>query len=89
MILLGPALAVGGILRIANHRQVNGEIEQRHSSLPLAIAPGEVQPLNSFFPLAPAPQHLVIVYNAGGSEYRLLLDTREALGDLHLKSSDD
>ena len=85
-ILLGPAVAVGGVLRWRNNRAVNNEIIRRHSPIPMAIAESEITPLTAFFPLAPSPRILEIAYRNSSGEHILELDISAALAGLHINS---
>jgi hypothetical protein len=84
LLLLGPALAVGGIVRGVNNSKVNNEIELRQTTLPLEIpASGEIG-LDVFFPLAPSPGIVELVYADASGEHSLIIDTSEALDGLHI-----
>ena len=48
--------------------------------MPLEIPPSQ----DLFFPLVPSPTHLEVIYTDSDNEYRLVIDTREALNGLHL-----
>jgi len=85
LLLLGPALAVGGIMRGVNNSKVNNEIELRQTILPLEIQAGEETNLDVFFPLAPSPGIVELIYADATGEHRLIIDTSEALGGLHIE----
>ena len=85
LLLAGPALAIGGIVRGANNGKVDREIQRRRTALPMVVAPGETRVLDVFFPLAPAPIEVTITYADRRGEHRLTLDTRAALSGLHLE----
>jgi len=87
LLLLGPALAVGGIVRGVNNSKVNNEIERRQTVLPLEIPAGEKLGLNVFFPLAPSPKVVELVYADATGEHSLIIDTSEALSGLHVETS--
>ncbi len=79
-----PAFGVAGIMRGVHNSQVNGEIGKRHTAFPQTIVAGVEQPMDLFFPLAPAPQRIEIDYMDGSSAHRLEIDTSAALTGLHL-----
>jgi len=89
LLLLGPALAVGGIVRGVNNSKVNNEIERRQTVLPLEIPAGEKLGLNVFFPLAPSPKVVELVYADAAGEHILMIDTSEALNGLHVEASEE
>jgi len=86
LLLLGPALAVGGIVRGVNNGKVNNQIELRQTLLPLAISADEERVINAFFPLAPSPKMVELTYVDATGEHRLLIDTSVALNGLHIES---
>jgi len=88
LLLLGPALAVGGILRGVNNRRVDDEIQRRRTVLPLTVPPGQQQPLDVFVPIAPGPVQVDLFYVDDEGEHRLTFDTRAVLAGLHLESKD-
>ena len=83
-LLIGPALAVGGIVKGANNSKVAREIAARHTDLPLAIEAGDVRMLDLFFALGPSPQRVELTYADADGEHVLVIDTREALLGLHI-----
>ena len=87
LLLLGPALAVGGIVRGVNNSKVNNQIELRQTVLPLEIPAGEELSLNVFFPLAPSPTMVVLTYTDAGGENSLVIDTSTALYGLHIDAA--
>lgn len=86
LLLLGPALAVGGVLRAANNSEVNKQIELRQSALPVVVAAGETRQLDMFFPLAPSPRALTLHYTDADGERTLPIDTSSALNGLHMEA---
>ncbi len=84
LLLLGPALAVGGIVRGVNNSAVNKQIEQRQTVLPLEISASEELTLDVFFPLAPSPGMVEVIYTDANSENSLIIDTSAALNGLHI-----
>lgn len=84
LLLIGPALAVGGVVRGLNNSAVNKEIEQRRTKLPLTIEPGTEQKLDLFFPVSPSPKRVELIYTDASGEHRLLIDTSGVLSGLHL-----
>ena len=86
LIILGPALAVGGIVRGVNNSKVNEQIEVRQSRLPLALPAGETLLVHVFFPIAPSPRQIEIAYADDSGKYMAVVDTANALEGLHLDS---
>ncbi|MGB5510196.1 MAG: hypothetical protein WBM87_00650 [Woeseiaceae bacterium] len=84
LLLLGPALAVGGIVRGVNNSKVNNQIELRQTLLPAEIPASEEAQLDVFFPLAPSPKMIELYYFDAAGEHRLVIDTRTALDGLHI-----
>ncbi|MEM8983896.1 MAG: hypothetical protein AAGC71_12775 [Pseudomonadota bacterium] len=80
----GPVLAVGSIIRSGRNRRVNREIAARQSSLPIGVNPGEPLQLNLFLPVTPAPQSVHIRYRVADDERTLTLPVSDVLGRLHL-----
>jgi hypothetical protein len=89
LLLLGPALAVGGIVRGVNNSKVNSQIEVRQTLLPHELAAGEKLELDVFFPLAPSPRLLEITYSDATGEHVLVIDTSAALDGLHIEAGKD
>ena len=87
LLLLGPALAVGGIVRGVNNSKVNNQIELRQTVLPLEIPAGEELSLDVFFPLAPSPTMVVLTYTDASGEHSLVIDTSTALDGLHIDAA--
>jgi hypothetical protein len=83
-LLAAPIIAFVGIKRGVNNSKVNKEIIRRETMLPLKIPASQELSANLFFPLSPSPTHVEIIYTNAEDEYRLLIDTQEALGGLHL-----
>lgn len=86
ILLLGPALAVGGIVRGVRNSAVNKQIEQRQTTLPLEVAAGGEIALDVFFPLAPSPAMVEVIYTDANGENSLIVDTSVALHGLHMNS---
>lgn len=84
LLLLGPALAVGGVVRGVNNSKVNSQIELRQTAMPLEISAGEEIGLDVFFPLAPSPKLVELIYTDATGEHRLVIDTGEVLDGLHI-----
>ncbi len=89
LLLLGPAVAVGGIARGVNNSAVNKQIEQRQTTLPLGVPAGGEVALDVFFPLAPSPGMVEVVYTDAHGENSLFIDTSAALHGLHIPSPTD
>jgi len=84
LLLLGPALAVGGVVRGVNNSQVNKQIELRQTVLPLEIPGGEELNLDVFFPIAPSPKKVALTYTDEIGEHVLVIDTSKTLSGLHI-----
>jgi len=84
VVVLVPVLAVGGLVRGVNNSKVNGEIEIRHTLMPVKLSGDEEKVLHIFFPLSPSPQQVEIAYLINDEEQTLFIDTRAALDGLHL-----
>lgn len=89
LLLLGPALAVGGIVRGVNNSKVNNQIELRQTALPVEIPANEEIGLDVFFPLAPSPKRVELTYTDAAGERTLVIDTNIALDGLHIDSNAD
>lgn len=84
LLLIGPALAVGGIVRGVNNSAVNQQIESRQTALPAGVPAQRELAVDVFFPLAPSPRQVVLTYADADGEHALVIDTRAALEGLHL-----
>ena len=84
LLLLGPALAVGGIVRGVRNSAVSKQIEQRQTVLPLEVSAGEELQVNAFFPLAPSPGIVELSYTDATGEHSLIIDTSMVLNGLHI-----
>ena len=84
LLLLGPALAIGGIVRGVRNSAVSNQIEQRQTVLPLEVSAGEELPVDVFFPLAPSPGMVEVSYTDVTGEHSLAIDTSTALNGLHI-----
>ena len=89
VLLAAPIIAFVGIKRGVNNSKVNKEIIRRQTMLPMDIPPSKELSANLFFPLSPSPTHVEIIYTNAENEYRLLIDTQEALNGLHLVQEKD
>ena len=89
LLLLGPALAVGGIVRGVRNSAVNKQIELRQTVLPLEIPASFELGLDVFFPLAPSPKRVELVYTDATGEHSLFIDTSTALDGLHIDAPED
>lgn len=85
LLLIGPALAVGGVVRGMNNSAVNNEIEQRQTVLPLNVEPGTEIQTDLFFPISPSPKQVELVYSDSNGEHRLVIDTSKVLQGLHIQ----
>lgn len=86
LLLLGPALAVGGVVRGINNSKVNNQIQLRQTILPLEIPAGEELGLNVFFPLAPSPKMVELIYTDATGKHSLVINTSTALDGLHIEA---
>ncbi len=84
LLILGPAIAVGGVFRGMNNSSVNTAIGERHTPLPRTVDAGDTQILDVFFPIAPSPQRIEVLYSDTSGSHRITLDTYDAVGGLHL-----
>jgi hypothetical protein len=84
--VVAPILIVGGIAQGVNNHKVTAEIVARHTALPVTVAANETLVLDLFFPLAPSPQRIDIVYSGPFGERVISLDTNEVLNGLHVVS---
>ena len=85
LLLLGPAVVVGGVVQGVNNSKVARKIEQRQTGLPVLVPVDREEVVDLFFPVAPSPDHVELGYRARETEYRLIIDTRTALDGLHMK----
>ena len=79
---------MGGIFRGINNSRVDDEIQLWRTVLPITVSPGQELPLDVFFPVAPAPVQVVLLYVDDEGEQQLTFDTRAVLAGLHLESKD-
>lgn len=83
-VYLVPVLAVGGIVHTVNNSKVEEEIFNRHTVMPMVVPPGESRNVVAFFPLAPSPRALRVIYTNQQGVSLLELDTAVALEGLHI-----
>lgn len=83
MAYIAPVLIVGSIIHTANNARVSEEIERRQTPLPVELQPGESRDIQVFFPVAPSPQRVRVIYSDGDSSELLELDTGDVLAGLH------
>ncbi len=84
VLLAAPVIAFLGIKKGVNNSKVNSEIIRRQTVLPLALPSSDEVSAKLFFPLSPSPTHVEVIYTDTEGEYRLVIDTQEALNGLHL-----
>lgn len=84
VLLAAPVIVFLGIKKGVNNRKVNSEIIRRQTVLPLALPSSDEVSAKLFFPLSPSPTHVEVIYTDTEGEYRLVIDTQEALDGLHL-----
>ncbi|MEL7538668.1 MAG: hypothetical protein AAFM91_16590 [Pseudomonadota bacterium] len=82
--LAAPVLLVGGIIRADNNREVNTEILERQTTLPITLSANEPSRLHVFMPITPDPQRVLIRYRCGETLRTLELSVATALDGLHL-----
>ncbi len=83
LILAGPAMVTMAIVRGVRKGAVSDRIKERSTIFPVAIAAGQSQSLDIFFPLAPAPRRIDIHYTDASGAHVLSTDTSKALDGLH------
>jgi hypothetical protein len=84
-LVMVPVFAVGGVMRGVNNSKVNNQIELRQTAFPLEVPANAEQSLDVFFPLAPSPKIVELVYSDAAGEHVLLIDTSTALEGLHIE----
>lgn len=84
LVLAAPIVMLHGLGRHSRSKKVGKEIIRRQTVLPIEIPPSQELPVDLFFPLTPSPTHLEVIYTDTETEYRLIIDTQEALNGLHL-----
>jgi hypothetical protein len=89
VLVLAPVLAVGGVMRGVNQSKVNKHIQLRQTELPLELAASEQLALDVFFPIAPSPNMVELIYTDNVGEHRLVIDTGTALDGLHIEADED
>lgn len=82
-----PVLIVGGVVKGANNKRVGEEIVNRQTVLPLELAAGDTQPIDLFFPVAPSPGSVQLVYETADGPGIINLDTADVLSGLHFKTA--
>lgn len=87
-VVLAPVLAVGGIVRGVNQSAVNEQIKQRQTVFPIEASAGDELMLDVFFPLAPSPRSVELVYSDATDQHSIVIDTSSVLDGLHMKSRD-
>ncbi len=88
LVVTGAVYSTIGISRMVDNRAVAMEIERRATRLPTIVAADGEQSLVFFYPLAPLPRSLDVVYAVGAVEHRMSIDTREALSRAHAPPSE-
>lgn len=84
LLLVGPVLIVAGTARFVNGRRVNREIKRRQTELPVVLQTLEGINLDRFFPIAPSPRSLQVIYDKADREHNLDLDLHIVLDGLHI-----
>jgi len=83
-LLVAPVLMTAGVVVAVQEYQVQREIDRRNTVLPLTLAAQQDLPVTLYFPIAPSPQRVEIIYTDPAGEHVLAIDTRDALAGLHL-----
>lgn len=84
-LIVAPALIVAGTFIAVEDHQVDREIRSRSTPLPLSLAAYQQGTrLDAFFPLAPAPDRMLVNYRDAAGQHTLTIDTKSALSGLHL-----
>lgn len=83
-VVLAPVLIVGGMVQSKNKDWVAREMIDRHTPLPVDLSPGELHSLTVFFPLAPSPRKIELVYVDSVGAHTVVIDTRDILQGLHI-----
>ena len=86
LLVAGPALIVGGMVRKSNQREVDRKIRRLRTQLPQQLDPGEEKLAHIFFPISPSPVSLNLEYFTERALHNIELDTRDNLMGLHLES---
>lgn len=84
LLLAGPVFVTMAIVRGVRKGAVSDRIVERSTVFPLVIDGGKSQPIDVFFPLAPAPRRIEIHYTDASGAHVLSTDTSQALDGLHL-----
>ncbi|MEM7220954.1 MAG: hypothetical protein AAF515_21520 [Pseudomonadota bacterium] len=89
VVLAAPVVAIGGLRNVVREGRVDQRIGERATPLPLTVAPGATNPVDLFYPLTPGVQRIELSYSLGSDApdaqpRALSIDTRQALGFLHL-----
>ncbi len=80
----GPILVVGGLMRASNHQKVDAVILERATALPAEVPLDAPVQLNLFMPITPGPQVLEVEYQLGSQTRTIAVPLDETLGRLHL-----
>lgn len=83
-IILLPVVAVDAVTRGINNQKVDEQIMLRQSLFPSVVRPSHEVHLNLFFPLAPSPRQIEVIYVDSNGMHTLTIDTRSALAGLHV-----
>jgi hypothetical protein len=84
VVILAPALAIGGVVRGLNQGKVNMEIEARQTIFPLDVPADEEIGVDVFFPIAPSPRVVELNYTDATGEHSIVIDTVSVLDGLHI-----
>ncbi len=85
MAYVAPVLIVGSILHVRNNAKVDDEINSRQTTFPVELGPGESNDIVAFFPIAPSPQTVRLIYQADDRMRVLEINTTEVLAGLHYR----
>lgn len=86
-LILMPVLVLSSATQGVDNMEVSRELIARQTALPAVIGPGATETLSLFFPIAPSPQDVKVIYRAQQSVHQLSIDTRAPLNGLHIRSA--
>jgi len=82
---VAPALVLAGTVVAVQDHEVDHEIKSKSTPLPLSLAGDQRERrLGAFFPLAPAPDRMLVNYGDEGGQHTLMIDMKTVLSGLHL-----
>ena len=84
-LVIVPALAIGGIVKIMNNSKIDKNIKKRQINFPISILANDETNYNVFYPGIPSPLLIAVDYENELGNKKLLINTQEALNGLHIK----